>query len=787
VSQSSGAFGEEPFTTAAASGGGSIPLTSLPPQEGRKHKRRTSLAARGEPMVWLTGGSAAVAVLMIIGLFVLVGVYGFSTFWPQPVERVAYTDADGNPRVLVGERFRTALESINEDANANSVLDEGEDIDGDGELDTDLELPQTLWKTGNRELSASNNAFTWLRDSRIDETSRPEDYLLIEREETGEAMGVLEAVAINGRLIEGFDEAWAAMQDVLPGVRDKVERIDDIKEELGKIGERKSSLEPEDDDYQSDLDELNAEQRELEAELATLEQEMTQYRVFLRTISDEVTAVSVTNRTFNVSAASLLPREQAGEVASVRLINVNSDTTRPATAADAGINRSSLQRLVDDGARLVTPTGDTRPMVQFLDASGNEVGEPYALAPRALLLVEDGAEVGRGTRVAVEPLALMMSQVVRAYAANQLSFGDKVGVYLSRWWEFLSAEPRDANTKGGVFKQIVGTVLLTFIMIIFVVPIGVVAAIYLREYARQGALVSFVRICVNNLAGVPSIVYGVFGLGFFCYSVGGWLDGGAAGADVQPLAMSTWALWLVTAFIFILLAIGMTSLAGRFDLGAASDDTLVPRVFRFTAGLAWAASVVVVFYFVIASVPVGIFGGFYPEELAVGQSVWKGQALLWASLTLALLTLPVVIVATEEALAAVPRSMREGSYACGASKWQTIRTIVLPRAMPGIMTGAILAIARGAGEVDPIMLVGALKSVDDLPVGSEAPFLHLDQAFMHLGYHIFDLGFKSPDAEAARSMVYTTTLLLILIVLVLNLSAIWLRSRLRRAFEGGQF
>ena len=189
----------------------------------------------------------------------------------------------------------------------------------------------------------------------------------------------------------------------------------------------------------------------------------------------------------------------------------------------------------------------------------------------------------------------------------------------------------------------------------------------------------------------------------------------------------------------------------------------------------------------LASIPSSLFGGFFPETRLTGDSVFKGQALIWASLTLALLTLPVVIVATEEALAAVPRSMREGSYACGASKWQTIQRIVLPRALPGIMTGAILAIARGAGEVAPIMLVGALEDAKELPLNGEAPFLHLDQAFMHLGFHIFHLGFKSTDAEAARGMVYATTLLLILIVLFLNLAAIWIRSRLRRAFAGGQF
>jgi phosphate transport system permease protein len=156
-------------------------------------------------------------------------------------------------------------------------------------------------------------------------------------------------------------------------------------------------------------------------------------------------------------------------------------------------------------------------------------------------------------------------------------------------------------------------------------------------------------------------------------------------------------------------------------------------------------------------------------------------------LTLALLTVPVVIVATEEALAAVPSSMREGSYACGASKWQTIKRIVLPRAMPGVMTGLILAMARGAGEVAPLMITGVVKLAPELPVDGHAPFLHLSRSFMHLGFHIYDVGFQSPNSEAAKPMVFTTTLLLILLIALLNLSAIYIRNRLKKRYVGAQF
>ena len=301
-----------------------------------------------------------------------------------------------------------------------------------------------------------------------------------------------------------------------------------------------------------------------------------------------------------------------------------------------------------------------------------------------------------------KPKLIPLSDIVRAYPANRLSFGDKVGIYLSRWWEFLSDDPRNSNTEGGVFPAIFGTAVMTILMSLAVVPFGVMAALYLREYAKAGPIISAIRIAINNLAGVPSIVFGVFGLAFFIYTVGGSID----------------------------------------QLFFASR---LPNPTYGTGGI------------------------------------------LWASLTLALLTLPVVIVATEEALAAVPRSMREGSFACGASKWQTIQRIVLPRALPGILTGTILAMARGAGEVAPLMITGALKLAPSLPVDGYAPFVHPNRSFMHLGFHIFDLGFQSPDSESAKPMVFTTTLLLIVLIATLNLFAMWLRMRLRKRYAGGQF
>jgi phosphate transport system permease protein len=267
---------------------------------------------------------------------------------------------------------------------------------------------------------------------------------------------------------------------------------------------------------------------------------------------------------------------------------------------------------------------------------------------------------------------------------------------------FLTEEPREANTEGGIFPAIFGTFVMTLLMSMAVMPFGVVAAIYLREYAAQGAVVRAVRIAVNNLAGVPSIVFGVFGLGFFVYLVGGTVDS-----------------------LFF------------------SDRLPTPTV--GTGGI------------------------------------------MWSALTLALMTVPVVIVSTEEALAAVPRSVREGSLACGASKWQTIQRVVLPAAAPGVLTGLILAMARGAGEVAPLMLVGVVKLAPEMPLDLNFPFIHLDQKFMHLGFHIYDLGFQSPDSEAAKPMVFATTLFLIGLIVALNLSAIFIRERLRKRYATGAF
>lgn len=383
------------------------------------------------------------------------------------------------------------------------------------------------------------------------------------------------------------------------------------------------------------------------------------------------------------------------------------------------------------------------------------------------LVTADGAEK-------ILPLA----EIARAYPANQLTFGNKVAIYFSRWGEFLTDRPRASNTEGGVFPPIWGTVGMTLLMSLAVVPFGVLAALYLREYARSGPIISAVRIAINNLAGVPSIVFGVFGLGFFCYFVGAYIDGGPRKINVDPWPPMQWWLTLTAAVV-----IGVAAfLFGIGSLRAKEPSSWRASVLSRGSIALWLLTLVVIF---MLFVKVPFFSGFYQAKLP--SPTFGTGGLLWSALTLALLTLPVVIVATEEALAAVPNSMREGSYACGASKWQTIRRIVLPRALPGIMTGMILAMARGAGEVAPIMLVGAMKSAPELPIDWTFPFIHPSRSFMHLGLHIYDVSLQSPNSEAARPMVYTTTLLLIVIVALLNVMAVWLRSRLRKRFQVSQF
>jgi phosphate transport system permease protein len=577
------------------------------PKRHVRRRRVTPLRAHGEPMVWLTGGSLALGLLMVFGLFGLVAIRGFSTLWPSEVVR--FTTESGE--VVLGQVRGSEERLLSEDQ-----LGQLEDQKG---AETLAAVRANGARTERRRVRSVNlfdtdkNTTAWFDDFQLEGSTagldgawervieRPEWALTVERYAEGRYFGELVGFRSGGTVEEDLDAAWAAFEASRA-------RVDEARADWKYIvGVRIG--------------------RELSA--ATKDAELSARKVALRKGEGSVEHLAAVAR---------------------------------------------AEELGDENALLT----------KELQAEANTIEQG----------ARDAALLVRNARGEVDEIEVW--DVVRAIPANRIGTLGALGVYVDRWLEFLIDDPRKANMEGGVFPAIFGTVLLTLLMCFVVVPFGVLAALYLREYAKQGLIVSIVRVAVNNLAGVPSIVFGVFGLGFFCYFVGGEL--------IDPL--------------------------------------------------------------------------FFPHY--GNEPVYGGGGIMWASLTLALLTLPVVIVATEEALAAVPSSMREGSYACGATKWQTIRRIVLPRAMPGIMTGMILAIARGAGEVAPLMLVGAMKVAQSLPLDAQG--LHPERKFMHLGFHIYDLGFQSPDSEAAIPMVYTTTLLLILIVVALNLTGVWVRSRLRQRY-----
>lgn len=368
-------------------------------------------------------------------------------------------------------------------------------------------------------------------------------------------------------------------------------------------------------------------------------------------------------------------------------------------AINYGLERLRLRTRALD---LKGSVSETKKQAEMADIAAEraELDAEYAVLQKQL--VELYEQIRRDSVIAKtmdgSEVEISLAHVVHAYQPNGMNIVEKLVIYFAKFWEFLTEEPREANTEGGIFPAIFGTVMMVLLMSVMVTPFGVIAAVYLREYAKQGILTRTVRIAVNNLAGVPSIVYGVFGLGFFIYFLGAEID----------------------------------------------------KIF-FEAAL-----------------PAPTFGT---------------PGLLWASLTLALLTLPVVIVATEEGLSRIPRSLREGSLALGATKAETLWRVVLPMASPAMMTGLILAVARAAGEVAPLMLVGVVKLAPSLPVDGNYPYLHLDQKFMHLGFHIYDVGFQSPNVEAARPLVYATALLLVIIIALLNLSAVAMRNHLRERYK----
>ncbi len=705
------------------------------------HKRRRTLpTALGEPMVWLTGGALTVCLVMITMLFAMVIINGTHTFWPQPIDRLTLESGE----VVMG--------IATEHEQATSATD-----------------ARTLYRVGNRDIGQAS--FRWINDSAVVQREQPSDAVMLEREAWGVWFGIPQQImrfpADGGEpeiVAQGPEAYFSAFDTLHKQARADRAMVESIKkEDLGRINARLSR------------EKLDLKQAEIDASRDRGELFRFSWVGWALVGAILIGCVGLLMKLWHLGTEMGSPRARQGS-----LIRAGISVMICTLAIAMFVGAPWANRVVTQ-ADIEQMRAELTQNEQVLQARYDETIERISEIESAdsrlrVSIIEPTSEQFAPTSQTIADQHLHMSQIVRQVRPNTMGLGDKVGVYFSRWWEFLSTYPREANTEGGVYPVIIGTVLLTLLLTVAVTPLGVIAALYLREYSKQGFVTSLVRIAVNNLAGVPSIVYGVFGLGFFCYTLGSYVDVGPP-PDNRMSVGGWWMMLLLTASLII---VGVA-----MRLWSKPDPGRIPTRMNVSlqrfSWLVWALCVVGI-VMLIARTP--YFNGLFEARASDGTPTFGARGLLWASLTLALLTLPVVIVATEEAIAAVPNSMREGSYGCGASKWQTIRRIVIPGALPGIMTGAILAMARGAGEVAPLMLVGAVKLNQDLPIDGEAPFLHADRSFMHLGFHIYDLGFQSPDSDAARPLVWTTTLLFLTILFALNLTAIVLRAKVRSRMSG---
>ncbi len=535
----------------------------------------------GAPWIWLTSGAVAASITAVLGLIGLLAFNGLAHFWPAEVIAIEYQHFNAKTKIL-GELSGREWIPRRQFLEANPGYTEA----------LPNEVERWRIKTGNRQANPPD--FRWLFAHDVINQTVPDNVVVIERTEWGNAYGFLDGVKEASAPVI-TDDLWKTLQERIKYAASIRTKLDALQEDaINRIN------------YELEAIRLKKRRRQLDGNLVISDLEKTE-----ATLRAEY--ASVEKQVFDLTAQ---------------------------------LERDAVSLRLADG--------------RVID--------------------------------------IAISAVIQAWLPNNMTTWQKIGLYLKNLWSFLSDDPREANTEGGIYPALFGTVLMVLLMSVLVTPFGVVAALYLREYAKQGPLVQLIRIAVNNLAGVPSIVYGVFGLGFFVYLIGGSID----------------------------------------DL-------------------------------------------FFPE--AKPAPTFGTPGLIWASLTLALLTVPVVIVSTEEGLTRIPRAVREGSLALGATKAETIFKVVLPMASPSILTGIILAVARAAGEVAPLMLVGVVKLAPTLPIDSNFPYLHLERKFMHLGFHIYDVGFQSPNVDAARPLVFATALLLVVIIIVLNLTAITLRNHLERRFR----
>jgi phosphate transport system permease protein len=806
-----------------------------------------SLMAQGEPMIWLTGGALVTCVSMIAGLLLLVLWFGLPTFWPARLvmlelvggqkrlgevarrERFTLTRDTAlrpdeveparrllaeNDRVTTGRRLlRTGNYELTgehyTEINDFAVRTGGESwptwavtverlewgrfygeprrfvvrhprvVDGDErELLALLEFVEAhRWRVPADSAAALAAALMPLQDQlqRVRQ-ARVAEFL---GRFSAAGPGRREAVLSDGQILslaearpelsvvevreiwEGAPDSWREFQAIHGDVRRRFHQLRRLEQDdIGRVNDR------------LEQSRLAVRQRELEFDVPALTLASD-----LQAQATLITSLQESSRSAEAMVSTATKR-LPGDAPLLGWIKQFSDALREEVAEQL---REPVSMQADLQARQRQLPAPVRLSIdRYLEAQRTGFEQTGEIQGRIRRLADENArlELVMATADGQEKV-LGLAVIVRAFRANHLSLGQKLYIYADRWWEYLSDEPREANSEGGVLPAIWGTVVMTMVMSLMVVPFGVLAALYLREYARAGWLVSVIRVSISNLAGVPSIVFGVFGLGFFCYLLGAFLDGGPENAGLAPLAPRIWWVSVLAAALLGTAAFGcgLLLLAGQ-----RASISRWRTLLGYGSLLLWLASLAIA---VIAIFATPYFGGFFAASLP-NPTLGKG-GLIWASLTLALLTLPVVIVATEEALSSVPNSLREGSFACGASKWQTIRRIVLPHAMPGIMTGMILAMARGAGEVAPLMLVGAVKLQPELPIDGDFPYLHFSRSFMHLGFHVFDLGFQSQNVEAAKPMVFTTTMLLIVVIATLNFMAVWIRSQLRKRFQVGQF
>lgn len=737
-------------------------------------------------MIWLSGGMFAIACLMIVCLLSFVIVQGLATLWPRDYLLLGLVDGQ-----VAGGEFRERQSYVLSRQNLKD-LDPRSRERAEILLADQSETGSHRWylRTGNFEIT--NRHFQGVPEVSIasEKPYLPKEIWLLERRQWGNLYGFPMSLSWSTPAGEStLDAVRAAMSEAsvtrrgIESAKRVLERLDrdlaNIRLEIRKVElAEKSDLQSVTEQVLAAAAEANTQGTPIaEAIEPLLTSQSPRARRALERLARETLTTENEQVKINESLAELEAKNNARSV--VMQLPITD------MVGDTPLTREQWQ-----GALPSIPDS-LRDLLGLSDVAGGIAARAFPVSSNQVLvhLESDGRPLTMAWLVWGDDLSsasvyrlrehtVLVSDIVRLIEPNRLSWFGKIGVYIERWIEFLFGEPREAGVEGGVFPAIWGTVVMTLIMSLVVMPFGVLAALYMREYAKAGWLLSVIRISINNLAGVPSIVYGVFGLSFFCYTIGGYIDGGPIKAGFDPWPSGVWFSAMAILAIVGLVAFGVSILSGKTR---SKSDRWV-RVIPIVSGFLWIATIVGI---VVLMAKTPLFHGFYEAQLP-NPTFGKG-CLLWAACTLALLTLPVVIVATEEALAAVPNSLREGSYACGAGKWQTIERIVLPYARPGIITGFILAMARGAGEVAPMMLVGAIPLAADLPLDLEFPFLHGSRSFMHLGFQIYALGFQSQNSEAAKPMVFTATLLLLSIVTLLNLTAIWLRARLRKRFQSSQF